>query len=328
VSTPIPLLIHIGYHKTGTTWLQQVLFRDAECGFFRPVSREDLIDAFVLPAPMSFDPALTRRRFIDLIEQTRARGEIPVLTAERLSGNPHSGGYDSALLAERLHQTFPEAHILAVVREQASMAFSSYGQYVREGGPQSLKRYTRLPKMGWARLPRFRWEYFEYDLLVARYHELFGAERVHTLAFEQLRQDPAAFVKAITDFAGARLPQKIPVDGRNTGMCGLTLAAKRQVNRFLVCDSNNPGALVDSIRVSRALVHGFEYVDRFVPAALRERSNEQLRRFIRAEINDRFRASNARLAQLTGLPLADLGYATSHSAATPAISTPSRAPAT
>ncbi len=315
MTTPIPLLIHIGYHKTGTTWLQQVIFRDADCGFFRPVSRDDLIDAFVLPAPMSFDPAATRRRFIDLIEQTRARGEIPVLTAERLSGNPHSGGYDSALLADRLNQTFPEAHILAVVREQASMASSSYGQYVRAGGPQSFKRYFRSPKMGQARLPRFRWEYLEYDLLIARYRALFGADRVHAFAFEQLRHDPAAFAQAIIDFAGARLPEKFPVEGRNTGMCGVTLGLKRQVNRFLVYDSNNPGALVDSIRLDRSLVHGFETLDRLLPGPLRKHSNEPLRRFIRSEIGDRFRASNARLQQLTGLPLGDLGYDTQTSTA-------------
>ena len=42
----------------------------------------------------------------------------PVLSAERLSGNPHSGGYDSLQTAERLHRLFPQAKVLVVVREQ------------------------------------------------------------------------------------------------------------------------------------------------------------------------------------------------------------------
>ncbi|MGP1310857.1 MAG: sulfotransferase, partial [Phycisphaerales bacterium] len=306
---PIPLLIHLGYHKTGTTWLQQVIFRDADCGFHRPASRDDLIDAFVLPAALSFDADATRECFRAGIEQTRERGAIPVLTAERLSGNPHSGGYDSALIADRLHQTFPEAHVLLMVREQESMTLSSYGQYVRAGGPQSLKRYLRSPKMGQARLPRFRWEYLEYDRLVAHYHALFGADKVHVFAFEQLRRDPAATARSIVGFAGARIPAEIPTDGRNTGMSGATIAVKRQVNRFLVYDSNNPGALVDSIRLSRALVHGFERLDRAVPGPIRRRSSNRLRTIIRDEIGDRFRASNAHLEGLTGLPLGELGYA-------------------
>jgi len=49
---------------------------------------------------------------------------VPVLSAERLSGNPDSGGYDSVHVAEYLAATFPEARVLIVIREQADMLVS------------------------------------------------------------------------------------------------------------------------------------------------------------------------------------------------------------
>ena len=36
-----------------------------------------------------------------------SRRLFPVITQERLSGSPHSGGYDSQVIAERLRAGFP-----------------------------------------------------------------------------------------------------------------------------------------------------------------------------------------------------------------------------
>jgi hypothetical protein len=33
------LLIHIGYHKTGTTWVQRFLFESEAVGFSQPLQR-------------------------------------------------------------------------------------------------------------------------------------------------------------------------------------------------------------------------------------------------------------------------------------------------
>jgi hypothetical protein len=53
-----------------------------------------------------------------------------VITDERLSGNPQSGGYDSRELADKTPRTFPDSKMLIVVREQTAIIYSSYKQYV------------------------------------------------------------------------------------------------------------------------------------------------------------------------------------------------------
>ena len=51
-----PVLIHIGYHKTGTTWFQKILFRP-EFGLPPIMSHEEVFATLVRPHELAFDPA-------------------------------------------------------------------------------------------------------------------------------------------------------------------------------------------------------------------------------------------------------------------------------
>ena len=52
--------------------------------------------------------------------------KVPVISHERLSGYPHSGGHDSKEIAHRLAAVFPNAKVVIVIREQKSMILSNY----------------------------------------------------------------------------------------------------------------------------------------------------------------------------------------------------------
>ena len=72
-------------------------------------------------------------------------GLSPVVSFERFSGNPFSGGYDSKEIADRLVRVFPDARVLVIVREQRSMIVSTYKKYVREGGALPPSKFMRPP---------------------------------------------------------------------------------------------------------------------------------------------------------------------------------------
>ena len=42
-------LVHIGYHKTGTTWLQQHVFTNSALGFTSPVAITTMMERLVAP---------------------------------------------------------------------------------------------------------------------------------------------------------------------------------------------------------------------------------------------------------------------------------------
>jgi hypothetical protein len=302
-------LIHVGYHKAASTWLQSALFGDPRTGFAR-VPRLEILERLVLAPPFGFDAAAVRAAFAPALDQARAGALVPVLSHERLSGNPHSGGYDARLLADRLAECFPDARVLIVIREQRSMIASVYKQYVTEGGAQSLHRYLHPPTAGRARVPLFRFGFFEYDALIGYYQTRFGGERVLVLAFEELRHAPRAFVERVAAFAGVAAPEEISWRPANVGLSALAAALKRPANRVLVRDRLNPLGWSERAGVQVTLRRAVEAVERRLPAALRERCERRLAEQVAAEVGGRYRESNRRTRELTGLDLAAFGYDT------------------
>ena len=127
-------LVHIGLHRTGSTWLQKSIF-NGEDG--RPAlavpNRIELNDRLIIPRNEDFDGRATREWFDDRLARMRASGEPIVLSNERFSGNPHSGWFDTDRTLDRLAESIPDARILLVVREQQSFIRSLWLQYVRIG---------------------------------------------------------------------------------------------------------------------------------------------------------------------------------------------------
>jgi hypothetical protein len=299
-------VIHIGYHKTGTTWLQRKMFASAELGYRRIRFTQDDVDLYRVH-DFDFDPARCRAEMARKLERCEREGLIPVISMMRLSGNPHAGGYDSRILADRIAAVFPGASVIAVVREQRSMILSTYAQYVKMGGPCSLRAYLLTPDD--SRRPGFRFEQFRYDRLVAHYQRLFGRERLLVETYERFRDEPQAFAETVAAFCGGKAPPP-EAEGAvlNRSLGPLALALLRWLNPFVNADSLNgwsPYATRWASKPARLLVDG---IDRLTPGGVKDRIQRGWRELIEAETEGRYEESNRRTAALTGLDLARFGY--------------------
>ena len=308
---PAAPLLHVGYHKTATTWLQRGLFREEAGAFVAPCRRGEVVDSFIRCNPFEFDALDSRAVFADRIKAALERGLVPVISHEQLAGNAHTGGHNSRAVADRLAEAFPEARVLIVIREQQAMVLSVYKQYVRAAGAASLRRYLNPPRRGSDRgIPLFDPSFLEFHRLIAHYMERFGAAQVLVLPFESLRHDAAGFIDRIVGFAGARPPSALATVAVNATISGAAATLKRAVNVVFVRDALNPLAPVESRRVADAVKTRFDRIDRWIPAGVRHRSDEKLRAGVRAELGGRYRDSNRETAALTGIDLAALGYET------------------
>jgi hypothetical protein len=297
-------LLHIGYHKTGTTWLQRHVFGETGSGFSQIGGAQRLIavNAF------EFRPKTLRKQMGRKIGQAQAQGLVPVLSSERLSGEPHFGGYDSELIADRLAAVFPDARILVVVREQSSMFLSIYKEYIRRGGAASLRQYLATPIDGYW-LPQFRFEFLEYHRLIRYYQDLFGAESVMVLPYELLRAQPATFLGKIGEFVGVPVaePQVRPV---NVSLSAFVLGLKRHANRYFVLDGPvNPAPPLDFPASNAMLEQTCRMLDSKLPLSVRDRTERRWRIHTARVVGTRYAQSNAVTAGLTGLDLRALGYA-------------------
>ena len=208
-----PLLVHIGLHRTGSSWLQQRVF-DGRDGRPTPVvaDRAESARRIVLPREDDFDAAEVRAWLSERTRAVVASGGVPVLSNERFSGNPHSGWFDGERTIDRLAEIVEEPRVLVVLRRQDDLVRSLYLQYVRIGGPASLASYLKSPEPGDHRAPGFDPAFLRYDLLLDRLDRRFGRERVLALGYDLLRRDPRMYLDRIGAFLGTSITP--PADAR------------------------------------------------------------------------------------------------------------------
>jgi hypothetical protein len=303
-------LVHIGYHKTGSSWLQERVFCNHAYGFHEPTMEQRLAmidEAFVVPGPFSFERDEALRVLQPIFDG--AQGCVPVLSHERLSGDPRLGGVDARVIADRLYETLPTARVLIVIREQRDMLVSVHKAEVRNS-TASIERRWPERTVAERRTAGPSLEYFEYHRLIAYYQKLFGHEHVLVLPYETLRTDPLGFVRSITNFVGLPAPAEVQMDLVNESLPSAILAVMRYLNvvyRALGLSRwfDEP---LEERRVMRGELRFFNNISPAVPKALSRAVERRWRRKVDAFVGDRFAESNRKTSELTGLDLASLGY--------------------
>lgn len=303
-------IVHIGYHKTATTWFQKSFYPHVRN--FAYVDRLKVKRAFLRDTPFAFDPERARA-VLEL-----PADEPPILCEEELSGYLHNGGLGghlSAEVARRIKAVLPDARIVIFVRSQPSMIAATYQQYIRGGGTRSVGRYLFAERhlRGAAaepyKIPRFSFAHFDYDRLVAHYDGIFGREDVLVVPYEEFSRRPEATIATMAERLGMDVELGGKADkavNRSYGAALIPLA--RAMNLFTARTVLDKRVLLD--------VPGWYGVRRFILERLnatgafgRPPSPERLLgRDVVRHIEERYAPSNRRLMALRDLPLGELGY--------------------
>ena len=239
---PQPLL-HIGYHKTATTWLQKNLYPAISNADY--LSRPLVRDVFFNTTAWGFAADAAREQLL----QGRHQDRRLIISEEDFCGYTENGGLLEALsrdLARRLQETFPQADVVIFIRNQLDMIRSSYLQYVRTGGTHSVRRYlnpypvTDPYHRRWYKKPLLTKDHFSYQHLIKHYQQLFGADQVHVFCYEAFVADSRGFVR---DFA-RRLQLDVDIDRlsfarRNESLGRLTLLLSRLLGPFTRWHTSN-----------------------------------------------------------------------------------------
>lgn len=302
------IFFHIGYHKTGTTWLQEKILVQHPQIFFMGLSstrgfeQHPWLYDFFYDDPLDFNETYFRDRFTQV--ETHAAKKVIGICNERLSGSMLKGK-DAALHAERIKSVCPHAKIIISIRNQYTMVEAIYKQYVKEGGWCTVGQFLdeAMRKDSYF----FSLHHLRYHRLIDYYANLFGGHNVCVLAFEDLCEDPARYLEKYFTFLNvdsglvgtlqgktARINQSLPVS---------SIALLRILNRFLKSGWNPfyPSWWPSQSRrvVKTVLAHG----SRLIPNGRPLLSEKQ-----RGGIHHLYSASNAALEKTYGLPLSGYGY--------------------
>jgi len=191
-------VIHIGYHKSASTFLQQQVFPKLPVNyvFFSGENRQYLD---MIESTNGLDSLAIQEWIEKEISQKYPTGKhsITVLSHEELSGHPHGYKRISAITtAVNLKETFPDAKILIIIRNQLDYMTSLYTFRVAVKGHETRGFARFLREEGEKGL----FDHLEYHRLVELYHQLFGRENVTVIPMEVLLRSSEDFYHRLFEF--------------------------------------------------------------------------------------------------------------------------------
>ena len=313
------LLIHIGIQKTGTTWLQRELFISSH-PLFEPLSRassgqSSLASKFVVGddgyilSPFETNKVSIERELLNILKTKKSiKDKVFVLSSERLSGHPHSGGFDAKTIANRLKVFFKDAKILLVIREQKAFLLSNYFEYLKFGGTHHIINYLNIQYD--RKRPFFSPHHINYLPLVWEYIQLFGKENVLVLPYELFKTNPERFIAKI----GNLIDKEIEVDQKKFNLFHNQQSKQfiqyygRKLNYLTKSNSLNNYSSLKIEWISRMILFMLNRVNYFIPKSWNTRLTRQIYTSIENWVQDRYVLDNAALSKVIGIDLSKFNY--------------------
>lgn len=294
------ITIHIGFTKAASTSLQ-TFFQNMDCAY--NINGLNACNYLVGRNPLLFSIEDAVAYFNDEIKHAKLSKKHPIISHERLSGNPHSGHYDIREIADRISIIFPNARIIICIREQISLISSIYKQYIRIGGIKKIQDYL-LPIWDF-RIPLFDWRNYEFHRIIKYYIDLFGNDNVKVVLVEDLHNSSLDFYRELSSYIGVDLHEKyIPQGILNPGIPDEEIEHQRIRNYFLSVPS--------SIRDRQPLENNKLLVlfDRIylIPKFQKYNQSHTIRDEVLKLFQDKFTISNRITEQLINRNLSPLGY--------------------
>lgn len=209
------MIVHIGYPKTGTTFLQNGIFPNMEGLIYTDYKTcKKLFQPLISETSLSFDP-----------NQFQLHSSPQALySLESLVGAMGTGVYDYEI-AQRL-KALGFKKIIITIRRQDKMLESLYRQYIQQGGVQKPMAFVQDSDY-------FRWSFLNYSTLITHYAKLFGRENVFVFCQEELKENASAVLERLKTFCEASaITSHSEKKAANTSLSRLAIQWLRVVNHF------------------------------------------------------------------------------------------------
>jgi hypothetical protein len=210
------IILHVGVHRTATTFLQQSFFPFLDGVHF--VCRKNYSDPATGSAADRLGRiAATDPPFLDLAEEKAALERslalvtqpTVLISMERWFGSMWYGFYNNVANAQKFQYLFPDARIILVIRRQDTLLESLYRQILRRYGYATVDSFINLADGRFLELdknqmffPSVNPRRLDFHRYVRNYISLFGEQNVLVLPFERMVQDAPGFFAAMCGFIG------------------------------------------------------------------------------------------------------------------------------
>ncbi len=291
-------LIHVGLHKTASTFLQSSVWPLLSNFTYlsRPYTQHNhAFNQLQYADDSLYDP--------DMLKQELAKipNENLLISDESFSGKPLSFSYiNRSIIAQRLHDQFPDAEIILFLRDQNDIIKSHYSSYIKMPfGVKAIDELLYKPKDNYTYKDYLAHPYhfemsslyyntndvylhldcFKYSGLIELYSRLF--KKCHVFLYEDFKADPKSIINQIANITG----QSIETDFlalKNKSLSPRELEARRKANILSLSIKN---------RYFRKILQG-------VMGAVPSSPRESIDKVIKKKVADYYADDNQKLKDL------------------------------
>jgi len=263
-------LIHIGFHKTASTMMQEILFKNNE-NFNLLNSNNEKKDPWFYKNFININAhEFSTENFIKKFDKNfflkknknQNTKTLNILSDENLSGDPFSG-IDSYQLMNRIFDCFENPKILIVIRNQLDMLISLYSNFINNGGTKSFEAWVSGPETRWGMILKK----LNYLPIIKNYHKLFSEKNVKVVCYENLwhsNDGLVSFFKELNINLNLVNNNKIINQGRslflNKIFAILNFTENKFLNKFALKYLNSKPSLSDRKFIKSFFLEQFEEI--------------------------------------------------------------------
>lgn len=245
------VLVHVGYHKTATTFLQKRVFPKLDVNYITVDNDEQHLDKLLYRDLFQFQAESWRDYFSERFDDRR----LNLISEEKFSGHPFIGYLNNSVILHKLQSIFPQAQILIVLRRQTDLLVSMYKEYVKEGGWLRPDAYFSFNQEGSGtnyniHQNTLNLEVYKFSPFVGAYRQAFGSDNVHVLFYEELF-NTAALEDVFERFGITMKVDDFTSKTRvNKGFNQRQLWIATKFNRYLR-SQQNPNSMIPPFRIPK-----------------------------------------------------------------------------
>jgi len=215
------IYIHVGLHKTGTSFLQEEIFPKLLVNYIKPESGYDLL---------SFKPT----------------SGINIISQENLSGTPYSLTEKSTRyeIASNLHKLYPHAKIIIGVRDLPSWFKSLYKHSIKMGNDTTFTYWLKHV------------DHSYYDTIAYLRFLRRTFDDVFVYNMNAFQKDKQRIIEDMCTFIGVECPEYIDRN-INTSLTDYDVKLLRFINRFFASKHFHPNRLIPHTIISK-LIHSLK----------------------------------------------------------------------
>lgn len=183
-----PLLLHIGFPKCGSTYLQQWFEKHPDVYFQPKHIAQGFYNAWEFARYAEQNKSTPKSYVLSCEDLTLFKSERDPIGYRISFESPHLLFQEN--ICQMLYHVFPAAKVLIITRGYKTIFRSVYSQYISMGGALPPKAFATSNQ-------NLLCNMLNYNNVISRYREKFGAANVIVLPYELMRNDLETFLTLI-----------------------------------------------------------------------------------------------------------------------------------